>query len=66
MATIRPATPGDDLKAIWEEVYVSDYAPLLPADVHLPFEPRGDAHVAEVEGVVAGFVYVDVEWLDEL
>jgi ribosomal protein S18 acetylase RimI-like enzyme len=22
--------------------------------------------VAEVEGVVAGFVYVDVEWLDEL
>jgi len=63
---IRPAIPLDDLVAIWREVYAADYAALLPAGVDLLFEPRGEAWVAEADGAVAGFAYVDGEWLDEL
>ena len=63
---IRPATPSDDLVAIWREVYRADYVALLPAGVDLLFEPRGEAWVAEADGAVAGFAYVDGEWLDEL
>ena len=38
----------------------------MPAGVDLLFEPRGEAWVAEADGVAAGFSYVDGEWLDEL
>jgi ribosomal protein S18 acetylase RimI-like enzyme len=63
---IRPAIPSDDLIAIWREVFSADYVGLLPAGVELLFEPRGEAWVAEADGLVAGFAYVDGEWLDEL
>ena len=63
---IRPAFPSDDLVAIWREVYRADYVTLLPAGVDLLFEPRGDAWIADADGAVAGFAYVDGEWLDEL
>ena len=63
---IRPAIPSDDLLAIWREVYRADYVALLPSGVDLLFEPRGEAWVAEADGVAAGFSYVDGEWLDEL
>jgi len=63
---IRPAIPSDNLVAIWREVFRADYAALFPAGVDLPFEPRGEAWVAEADGAPAGFSYVDGEWLDEL
>ena len=66
MLKIRLATPSDDLVAIWREVFCADYVALLPAGVELLFEPRGEAWVAEADGAVAGFAYVDEEWLDEL
>ena len=62
---IRPATGADDLVAIWRGVYEADHVPLLPEGVQAPFEPRGEAHVAHVEGLIIGFCYVDNDWLDE-
>jgi ribosomal protein S18 acetylase RimI-like enzyme len=63
---IRPATQNDDLIAIWREVYEAHHVPLLPIGVHVPFEPRGEAYTAELDGYAAGFFYVDTDWLDEL
>jgi [ribosomal protein S18]-alanine N-acetyltransferase len=63
---IRPAISGDDLVAIWREAYETDHAPLLPKCVHAPFEPRGEAYVAESGSSAFGFCYVDNEWLDEV
>jgi ribosomal protein S18 acetylase RimI-like enzyme len=63
---VRPATKDDDLVAIWREVYEADHVPLLPQGVHAPFEPQGDAYVAEMGGAAIGFSYVDGDWLDEL
>jgi ribosomal protein S18 acetylase RimI-like enzyme len=63
---IRPASQGDDLTAIWREVYESDHMPLLPRGVHAPFQPRGSPFVAEVAGSAVGFCYVDQDCLDEL
>jgi ribosomal protein S18 acetylase RimI-like enzyme len=63
---IRPANSSDDLIALWRDVYQADYVGLLPEGVDLPFEPRGQAYVAEIGGRAAAFSYVDGEWLDEL
>jgi GNAT superfamily N-acetyltransferase len=63
---IRPATHADDVVAIWREVYRADYVKLLPDGVELPFEPRGQCYVAEIDKVAAAFIYVDMQWLDEL
>lgn len=62
---IRRARDDDDLGALWRDVFDADHRPLLPAGVESPFEPRGDAWVAEVEGAVRGFVYIDGNYLDE-
>ncbi len=38
----------------------------MPRGIDLPFDPRGDAWVAQLDGAAAGFAYIDGEWLDEL
>jgi GNAT superfamily N-acetyltransferase len=63
---IRPTTHTDDTISIWREIYRSDYVGLLPDGVDLPFEPRGECVVAEIDGAIAGFAYIDLDWLDEL
>jgi ribosomal-protein-alanine N-acetyltransferase len=65
-AIIRPATAEDDLSGLWRKVYEADHRPLLPSGADVPFEPRGDAFAAFVEGDIAGFCYVDRDWLDEV
>jgi ribosomal protein S18 acetylase RimI-like enzyme len=66
MMKIRPATDADDVVAIWREVYQADYVTLLPDGVELPFEPRGECYVAEIDEIAAAFIYIDMQWLDEL
>ncbi len=63
---IEPARPGHDLRALWQEVYETDHLPLLPEGARIPFEPRGDAYAATINGAIAGFCYVDADWLDEV
>ena len=63
---IRPAAQSDDLTAIWREVYELYHVPLLPTGVHVPFQPQGEAYVADVESAAIGFCYMDNDWLDEL
>ena len=63
---IRPATHADDVVSIWCEVYQADHVTLLPDGVELPFEPRGECYVAGIDEVAAAFIYIDMQWLDEL